>query len=76
MEEKKLLDKFNAAHYSTGRVAAGFTSAAMEPETVHIAERIEDDLVRYSYVMKKGDNAMFIVCCLAWFFFTVSLFVW
>ncbi|XP_065558558.1 RING-type E3 ubiquitin-protein ligase PPIL2-like isoform X1 [Artemia franciscana] len=54
VEEKKLLDKFNAAHYSTGRVAAGFTSTAMEPETVHIAERIEDDLVRYSYVKKKA----------------------
>ncbi|XP_065558560.1 RING-type E3 ubiquitin-protein ligase PPIL2-like isoform X1 [Artemia franciscana] len=56
VEEKKLLDKFNAAHYSTGRVAAGFTSTSMEPETLHIAERIEDDLVRYSYVKKKASS--------------------
>ncbi|KAJ8312272.1 hypothetical protein KUTeg_009645 [Tegillarca granosa] len=37
-EEKKTADKFNAAHYSTGRVAASFTSTAMAPETQHEAE--------------------------------------
>ncbi|KAJ8286198.1 hypothetical protein GJAV_G00035690 [Gymnothorax javanicus] len=52
--EKKKTDKLNAAHYSTGRVAASFTSTAMAPETVHEADAITDDAVRYEYVKKKG----------------------
>jgi len=39
-------DKFNAAHYSTGRVAASFTSTAFVRETVHEAAVLEDDVVR------------------------------
>ena len=47
-------DKFNAAPYSTGKVAASFTSTAMNRETVHEAAIIEEDVVRYSRVKKKG----------------------
>ena len=58
-EEKKeqkveKADKFNAAPYSTGKVAASFTSTAMNRETVHEAAIIEEDVVRYSRVKKKG----------------------
>ncbi|KAG8224200.1 hypothetical protein J437_LFUL002654 [Ladona fulva] len=42
------------AHYSTGAVAAGFTSTAMAPQTVHEAAIVEEDLVRYERVKKKG----------------------
>uniref|UniRef100_UPI00398F773D RING-type E3 ubiquitin-protein ligase PPIL2 isoform X2 n=1 Tax=Pristiophorus japonicus TaxID=55135 RepID=UPI00398F773D len=52
--EKKKVDKINAAHYSTGKVSASFTSTAMMPETTHEADAIEDDQVRYRYVKKKG----------------------
>ncbi|KAF7687255.1 RING-type E3 ubiquitin-protein ligase PPIL2 [Silurus meridionalis] len=52
--EAKKTDKFNAAHYSTGRVSASFTSTAMTPSTTHEAEAIADDEVRYQYVKKKG----------------------
>ena len=48
-------DKFNAAPYSTGKVAASFTSTAMNRETVHEAAIIEEDVVRYSRVKKKGN---------------------
>ncbi|XP_034949000.1 RING-type E3 ubiquitin-protein ligase PPIL2 [Chelonus insularis] len=51
---KRTADKFNAAHYSTGAVAAGFTSTVMPRETVHEAAIIADDLVRYERVKKKG----------------------
>ena len=47
-------DKFNAASYSTGAVAASFTSTAMERETEHEAAILEDDIVRYARVKKKG----------------------
>ncbi|KAJ9584118.1 hypothetical protein L9F63_021527, partial [Diploptera punctata] len=53
-EAKKIADKFNAAHYSTGAVAAGFTSTVVAPETKHEAAIIEEDLVRYERVKKKG----------------------
>ncbi|PSN47120.1 Peptidyl-prolyl cis-trans isomerase-like 2 [Blattella germanica] len=53
-EDKKVADKFNAAHYSTGAVAAGFTSTVIAPETKHEAAIIEEDLVRYERVKKKG----------------------
>ncbi|XP_067911446.1 RING-type E3 ubiquitin-protein ligase PPIL2 isoform X2 [Heterodontus francisci] len=52
--EKKKVDKINAAHYSTGKVSASFTSTAMMPETTHEAAAVEDDQVRYRYVKKKG----------------------
>lgn len=47
-------DKFNAAHYSTGAVAASFTSTAMVPVYNHEAAILDDDLVRYERVKKKG----------------------
>lgn len=47
-------DKFNAAHYSTGAVAASFTSTSMQPELVHRAAIVHEDLVRYERVKKKG----------------------
>ncbi|KAM8886683.1 RING-type E3 ubiquitin-protein ligase PPIL2 isoform 3-T3 [Spinachia spinachia] len=50
----KKTDKLNAAHYSTGRVSASFTSTAMTPSTTHEADAIADDTVRYRYVKKKG----------------------
>nr|XP_033810014.1 RING-type E3 ubiquitin-protein ligase PPIL2 [Geotrypetes seraphini] len=52
--EKKKVDKINAAHYSTGTVSASFTSTAMTPKTMHEAAAIEDDVVRYQFVKKKG----------------------
>lgn len=51
---KVVADKFNAAHYSTGMVAASFTSTAMVPETHHEAAIIHEDEVRYERVKKKG----------------------
>ncbi|GLH06849.1 hypothetical protein R5R35_011633 [Gryllus longicercus] len=53
-EEKKKADKFNAAHYSTGAVAAGFTSTTLAPETKHEAAIIAEDLVKYDRIKKKG----------------------
>ncbi|XP_050445119.1 RING-type E3 ubiquitin-protein ligase PPIL2 [Cataglyphis hispanica] len=53
-ETSKKADKFNAAHYSTGAVAAGFTSTIMPAETTHQAAVIAEDLVRYERVKKKG----------------------
>ena len=44
--KKRKLDKFNAAHYSEGKVAASFTSTAMGRETKHVAAVLEDDVVR------------------------------
>lgn len=52
--DKPRADKFNAAHYSTGAVAAGFTSTVMPMETTHRAAVIAEDLVRYERVKKKG----------------------
>ncbi|KAF4520130.1 hypothetical protein B566_EDAN010286 [Ephemera danica] len=51
---KKSADKFNAAHYSTGMVAAGLTSTVMAPITEHEAAIVDDDLVRYERVKKKA----------------------
>lgn len=47
-------DKFNAAHYSTGKVAAGFTSTTMTPELTHEPAIIHEDLVRYERIKKKA----------------------
>lgn len=47
-------DRFNAAHYSTGAVAASFTSTAMVPVSQHVAAILADDEVRYERVKKKG----------------------
>lgn len=54
--EKKLADTINAAHYSTGMVAAGFTSTVMSPETNHEAAILDENVVRYQRIKKKGDN--------------------
>lgn len=47
-------DKFNAAHYSTGKVAAGLTSTVMPTELILEPAIIHEDLVRYERVKKKG----------------------
>ncbi|XP_072809558.1 RING-type E3 ubiquitin-protein ligase PPIL2 isoform X3 [Vicugna pacos] len=52
--EKTKVDKLNAAHYSTGKVSASFTSTAMVPETKHEAAAIDEDVLRYRFVRKKG----------------------
>ena len=54
VEEKKVADKFNSAHYSTGRVAASFTSTSLAPVYTHEVDIIEEDVVRYERVKKKG----------------------
>uniref|UniRef100_A0A4X1V0J0 Peptidylprolyl isomerase like 2 n=1 Tax=Sus scrofa TaxID=9823 RepID=A0A4X1V0J0_PIG len=51
--EKTKVDKLNAAHYST-KVSASFTSTAMVPETTHEAAAIDEDVLRYQFVKKKG----------------------
>lgn len=51
---KDKADKFNAAHFSTGAVAASFTSTAMAPELVHEMAILPENEVRYQYVKKKG----------------------
>lgn len=55
-ESTEKADKFNAAHYSTGAVAASFTSTTMAPKLVHEAAIIHEDEVRYERVKKKGDK--------------------
>lgn len=47
-------DKLNAASYSMGRVAASFTSTAMDRETEHESAILEEDIVRYERIKKKG----------------------
>jgi len=54
IKSKVKADKLNAASYSTGAVAASFTSTAMERETEHEAAILEDDVVRYARIKKKG----------------------
>ncbi len=39
-------DVINAAHYSQGKVAAGFTSTVMEPITQQKAAVLDADIVR------------------------------
>ncbi|KAK4876281.1 hypothetical protein RN001_012703 [Aquatica leii] len=47
-------DKFNAAHYSTGAVAASFTSTVMAVELNHEPAILHEDVVRYNRIKKKG----------------------
>jgi peptidyl-prolyl cis-trans isomerase-like protein 2 len=54
VEVKEKADKFNAAHYSTGAVAASFTSTVMVPKLIHEAAIKHEDEVRYDRVKKKG----------------------
>ncbi|KAL5017067.1 hypothetical protein ScPMuIL_006656 [Solemya velum] len=52
---KQVADKFNAAHYSTGTVAASFTSTAISPRnTTCNRSIIDEDIIRYERVKKKG----------------------
>jgi len=53
-EAEKKADKFNAANYSTGKVAASFTSTAMDRHTEFVADLIDEDVLRYERVKKKG----------------------
>lgn len=55
VESKEKADKFNAAHYSTGAVAASFTSTVMVPKLTHEPAIIHEDEVRYERVKKKGE---------------------
>lgn len=48
-----MVDKLLQAHYSTGKVAASFTSTSVDVETTHEAAVLEDDVVRYQRVKKK-----------------------
>lgn len=61
LNQLQVADKFNAAHYSTGMVAASFTSTAMMPETVHEAAIICEDEVKYDRVKKKGKQFFFLI---------------
>lgn len=63
-KSKDKADKFNAAHYSTGAVAASFTSTVMEVELQHEPAIVHEDLVRYERVKKKG---MFYLCLCSFF---------
>ncbi|XP_054153558.1 RING-type E3 ubiquitin-protein ligase PPIL2-like [Oppia nitens] len=48
-------DKFNSAHYSTGAVAASFTSTAMDPVWSKLEPAIlTDDAILYPKIKKKG----------------------
>jgi peptidyl-prolyl cis-trans isomerase-like protein 2 len=49
-----LLKKNYQAHYSTGAVAAGFTSTVMAPETKHEPAILDESIVRYQRIKKKG----------------------
>lgn len=57
------------AHYSTGAVAAGFTSTVMPVETIHQAAVITEDLVRYERVKKKGRYVITLLLQWVYFFF-------
>ncbi|CAI2338406.1 unnamed protein product [Caenorhabditis sp. 36 PRJEB53466] len=54
VEEDSTADAINAAHYSQGKVAAGFTSTVMAPVTNNKAAVLDDDTVRYNRVKKNG----------------------
>uniref|UniRef100_A0A6A7FVE1 Peptidyl-prolyl cis-trans isomerase-like 2 n=1 Tax=Hirondellea gigas TaxID=1518452 RepID=A0A6A7FVE1_9CRUS len=53
-EDQRKPDKYNAAHYSTGAVAASLTSTATNIATEHQPAVLEDHVVRYARVNKKG----------------------
>ncbi|KAL7642727.1 UNVERIFIED_CONTAM: hypothetical protein RMT77_007292 [Armadillidium vulgare] len=53
-KEEKIADAFNSAHYSTGKVAASLTSTTMDIETEHKPAVLDDTVVRYKRVKKKG----------------------
>eukprot|EP00095_Tigriopus_kingsejongensis_P008357 maker-scaffold1160_size58366-snap-gene-0.8 protein:Tk08357 transcript:maker-scaffold1160_size58366-snap-gene-0.8-mRNA-1 annotation:"peptidyl-prolyl cis-trans isomerase-like 2" len=47
-------DQFSAAHFSTGEVATSFTSTASSRTTEQVPATLEDSVVRYAMVKKKG----------------------
>ncbi|ESO03990.1 hypothetical protein HELRODRAFT_185601 [Helobdella robusta] len=51
---KPKADSVNAAHYSTGRVAASFTSTTIDPVTRLEPAIIDEDTLRYSRIKKKA----------------------
>lgn len=53
-EKTESLTERNAAHYSTGAVASSFTSTAQVPVTQQEAAIVDQDIVRYREVKKKG----------------------
>ncbi|XP_067951682.1 RING-type E3 ubiquitin-protein ligase PPIL2-like [Watersipora subatra] len=53
-DNKKKADAVNAAHYSTGAVAASFTSTATDRSTHQEAAVIDEDKLKYERVKKKG----------------------
>lgn len=61
VESKEKADKFNAAHYSTGAVAASFTSTTMGVRLEHEPAIIHEDEVRYERVKKKGMSIFYVV---------------
>lgn len=50
----KKADGVNAAHYSTGKASAAFTSTILEPVTHLEAAIIDEDILRYERVKKKA----------------------
>jgi len=54
VEKVRIADKLNAAHYSQGKVSAGFTSTTLDPATNNESAVLEDDEVKYSRVTKNG----------------------
>ncbi|KAI9496710.1 hypothetical protein BDB00DRAFT_891330 [Zychaea mexicana] len=53
-EQKKASQAYNAAHFSTGRVAASFTSSAMTPVTLNEKALIDEDIFMYKRIKTKG----------------------
>lgn len=62
------------AHYSTGAVAAGFTSTIMPAETIHQAAVIAEDLVRYERVKKKGTYRLLLTAEINYLFSFIFFF--
>lgn len=52
--KKVKIDKYNAAHYSTGKVSASFTSTASVPQLENEIALLDEDVVRYKFVKTKG----------------------
>ncbi|CEF64000.1 Peptidyl-prolyl cis-trans isomerase-like 2 [Strongyloides ratti] len=50
----QVVDKFNSANYSQGKVAAGFTSTAFDPITENKAAILDDETVKYKLVTSNG----------------------
>jgi hypothetical protein len=44
IEKEQIADRINGAHYSQGKVSAGFTSTTMEPCTTNRAAILEEDV--------------------------------